>query len=169
MVESAQDEHAQVQLRAMPVEAKERLRLMLDGYLRELSQYEGALKPGSDGRLEYPWFEDYWREPNRTAYEILFGETVAGFCLLRDTGTFWQIAEFYVLPEHRRSGIGTRAVDLIKEHCRGASGRGFIEAMVLTENAGSVAFWSQCGFELHWRLGGGERRVFLLDVPRPSP
>lgn len=165
MVENLRDKGAGVRLRAIPAERKEALRPMLDSYLQELSQYEGALKPGPEGSLEYPWFEHYWTEPGRTPYEIVSGETVAGFCLLRDTGTFWQIAEFYILPEHRRSGIGTVAVELVKEHCRGTSGHGFIEAMVLTENAGSVAFWERCGFQLHWRLGNGERRVFILEAP----
>ncbi|MFA7894852.1 hypothetical protein [Pseudomonas putida] len=48
------------------------------------------------------------------------------------------MAEFYVLPEHRTGGIGTRAFHKLLETCPGAW-----EVSVMKGNRAGMAFWSK--------------------------
>lgn len=57
------------------------------------------------------------------------------------------ISEFYVLPEHRRRGIATAAVEAILEDHRGRDTYE-VEAGILRDNAPARAFWERMGFGL---------------------
>ena len=81
---------------------------------------------------------------------LLVGGTRAGFAFTRidedwpDNALVAEVSEFYVLPEHRRGGIGRAAVAALAERCR-AAGATRLEADVLSGNAAALAFWRACG------------------------
>jgi ribosomal protein S18 acetylase RimI-like enzyme len=62
---------------------------------------------------------------------------------MRDDG--WSIAEFSIVSEHRRAGIGRAAVDGIAERAR-AAGAAYLEAKVHPDNRQALAFWLAAGF-----------------------
>jgi len=87
---------------------------MMQAYLLELSAF-GDEAPGADGLFDLgPRLEAYWSEAGR--YALLFqveGE-IAGFCLVRQLEEHCRaIAEFYVVPRFRRSGVGAQAARTI--------------------------------------------------------
>jgi predicted acetyltransferase len=74
------------------------------------------LQPGPDGRFGYARLALYWSEPaTRWAFLIRCDEKVAGFALVTrgspgsDDPEALDVAEFFVLRRHRRSGIGREA------------------------------------------------------------
>ena len=63
------------------------------------------------------------------------------------------IAEFYVLPDYRRGGVGTAAVEaLLAEHRD--RGTYLVEADILVRNAPAKAFWAGLGFETQFLQTG---------------
>ncbi|RYZ88523.1 MAG: GNAT family N-acetyltransferase [Proteobacteria bacterium] len=107
---------------------------MLSTYLDELSQY------GEVDR-EYRFFDIYWVDRARWSYIIATGKRTAGFALVNTwspsgNGTDFAVAEFYVLPEFRGTGVGERAVaSLLAAHS------GIWEVSVMANNAGAKSFW----------------------------
>ena len=69
---------------------------------------------------------------------------VAGFCLVRVRGEGWSIAEFSVVPEKRRSGIGRSAVEALAERAH-AAGAEHLEAKVYPGKPEALAFWLALG------------------------
>lgn len=109
----------------------------LEGYLAEF----GYLEP-------YPYFEDYWSDPLRHPFLIYQHDKCAGFALVRsiegeDTR---EMAEFYVVPEFRGSGVGRAAVAAVLSMFPGRW-----NIPVQSSNRPGLAFWS---------------RVLGTDVPR---
>lgn len=89
---------------------------LLQEYLRELSQYEDIPKNKS-GQYEYPWLDFYWLDKDRYPYILRCNEKVAGFALVRKDINCYEMAEFYVLSEFRRRGLGTEfASVVIRKH-----------------------------------------------------
>lgn len=108
---------------------------------------EGTLPdPGSDGQPVYPWFDAYWNDRDRVPLGIWVGEQLVGFCLLRDDGAAWRIAEFYVGPEYRRQMVGTLAIRQVKRMCRTLGRHDELRAKVHHWNSRALAFWSSQGF-----------------------
>ncbi|HEB0101022.1 TPA: GNAT family N-acetyltransferase [Serratia marcescens] len=102
------------------------LAVMLSDCLREL---------GADG--DYPYLPLYWREVGRYPYLILSDRQTAGFALVRrlDSVTV-EMAEFYIKPEWRRTGLGLRAARaLFVQHPGGWS------LSVSPDNPRGLAFW----------------------------
>jgi predicted acetyltransferase len=91
---------------------------LLDDYLRELSEHRDV-PVGATDSARYPYLDAYWSEPGRHAFLIKRSGDIVGFALVRDpasTGSaIHQLAEFYIKPESRRSGIGHHAVLAIWE------------------------------------------------------
>jgi predicted acetyltransferase len=92
---------------------------LLELYSHDLSDVF-ALEPGADGRFGYKKLPLYWLEPeSRFPFLIHAGARLAGFALVTrgspasvDPNDF-DIAEFFVLRRHRRSGVGRRAAFLL--------------------------------------------------------
>jgi predicted acetyltransferase len=107
---------------------------MLSAYLRELSRY---------GQVdhEYRFFDSYWADRDRWPYLIAIGERTAGFALVNTwspsgNGTDFAIAEFYVLPEFRGTGVGKQAfASLLRNRS------GLWELSVMSKNEAGKAFW----------------------------
>lgn len=124
-----------VALREAGLDDRGELRRLLADYLFEL-----------DGQTEpYPYFDAYWQEPERLPFLIEADGDSAGLCLIRLEGETWNIAEFSVVPERRRSGIGRAAVEALAERAR-AAGATRLVARVHPENGRALPFWLAAGF-----------------------
>jgi predicted acetyltransferase len=124
-----------VTLRPAELDDRDLLRQLLYDYLREF-----------DGRTEpYPYLEAYWQEPERLPFLIDVDGDVAGLCLVRVRDGGWSIAEFYVVPAHRRAGIGRAAVETLADRARSA-GAAHLEAKVHPGNLEALPFWLAAEF-----------------------
>jgi GNAT superfamily N-acetyltransferase len=116
---------------------RELLRQLLFDYLLEF-----------DGRTEpYPYFDAYWSEPARLPFLIEADGEAAGLCLVRVRDGNWSIAEFYVTPDRRRTGVGRAAVEAVAAFASGA-GAAYLEAKVHPDNREVMPFWLSVGFEV---------------------
>ncbi|HIF94315.1 MAG TPA: GNAT family N-acetyltransferase [Myxococcales bacterium] len=113
---------------------------LLDHYLAELSSHrEHAVGPVDAGGYEY--FPLYWSEPGRHPLFLVVGTERVGFALLRevsDAGTI-EMSEFYIRPEHRKSGLGSAAVAEIWRQYPGAW-----ELQFHVLNRAASRFWPRC-------------------------
>jgi ribosomal protein S18 acetylase RimI-like enzyme len=116
---------------------RQRLRGLLAAYLFEF-----------DGRTEpYPYFDAYWSEPERLPFLIEADGEVVGLCLIRIRDGGWDIAEFSITPDHRRSGIGRGAAEAVAERAR-AAGAAPLQAKVPPDNREALGFWLAVGFRV---------------------
>ena len=138
----------------------------LQDYIRELSPFEG--RPAPLGDVPYPYFDDYWREPQaRWPFWGLRDDVPAAFALVRKEADRFTMAEFYCLPPFRRAGFGLAfARALLARH------PGRWEITEFAEHAAAVAFWrrvaSDHGFEEARYVGeqsGQPRRRQTFTVP----
>lgn len=113
------------------------MRRLVADYLEEL---DGTTEP-------YRYLDAYWGEPERLPFLIESDGEVAGLCLIRLFDHGWHIAEFSVLPDKRRRGVGRAAVEELARHARTESVR-HLEANVYPHNRGALAFWRATGFEV---------------------
>jgi predicted acetyltransferase len=147
-----------------PIGLKPALRRLLTDYLVEFAAMEGvAPQLDGSGQATYRYFDDYWTDPDRTPFAVWLGRELAGFCLLRDTGERWQVAEFYVAPAHRRKGVGAAAVAAIKAYCGAAGRHSRLEASTLRFNTRAQAFWASQGFVLESETPRRLINVFQLS------
>ena len=114
-----------VTLREAAAEHREELQRLLGDYLFEF-----------DGRTE---------PPERVPFLIEVDGEVVGLCLIRVHGDGWDIAEFTVVPERRRSGLGRAAVEALAERAR-AAGAAHLLAKVHPDNTRALSFWLAAGF-----------------------
>jgi predicted acetyltransferase len=116
------------------------LRGMLNRYLAELAAFQVASERASG---EYSYFEVYWREPGRYPFFIVENGRHVGFVLIRgpeSTGDeFFEVAEFFVEPQSRCSGVGARTVREIWDRFPGAW-----RLQAYRGNGAAVRFWSTC-------------------------
>ena len=146
----------------LPVHLKSQLRDLLTPYLEELSALEGVpVERDENGHARYRYLDDYWLDPRRIPLGIWQGDELVGFCLLRDTGAAWHVAEFGIARPFRRSGIGTRAVDELKALCRGYSKHDVLEANTQKWNPVGMSFWRAQGF-----VTVAEEGVLLVNAYR---
>ncbi len=136
-----------VRLVLAPIHIKPDLRHLLTEYLVEFAAKEGrnAIRD-TNGDIPYRYFDQYWLEPERLPFGIWVDNELCGFCLLRDSGEQWSIAEFYVAPMHRSKRVGATAVTALMEFCRQDGRHQSIEASTLRFNARALAFWRTQGF-----------------------
>jgi ribosomal protein S18 acetylase RimI-like enzyme len=124
-----------VKLRDARLEDRDRLSRLLADYLFEF-----------DGRTEpYPYLDAYWEATERLPLLIEADGEVVGLCLIRRRDDGWSIAEFSVVPDRRRGGIGRTAVEELAVRAR-SEGAGYLEAKVHPDNQEAVPFWLAAGF-----------------------
>ena len=131
-------------LEVATVEEAPLLANLLELYIHDLSEVFPSVEVGADGRFGYPKLPLYWSEPDRRfPYLIRHGGQVAGFVLVTrgspvtDDPDVFDVAEFFVLRRHRRSGVGRRAaLDLWDS----LPGRWTVR--VYEANRGAVPFWA---------------------------
>ncbi len=123
---------------------------MLEVYFRELDPYD-PLGPDRHSIEQYRRAILGDTEGRELLWIVADGERV-GLAMVRimddwpdATSLVAEIAEFYVVPSHRRRGIGRAAVEsLLAEHRR--RGTALVEAGILRDNEGALAFWAGLGF-----------------------
>ena len=117
---------------------------LLELYLHDLSETFPNIELGADGRFGYDRLPLYWSEPERRfPFFIRDGARVVGFALATrgspatDDPAVFDIAEFFVLRRHRRSGMGRRAAFLLWNRLPGQ----WI-VRVSEGNRGALPFWT---------------------------
>jgi predicted acetyltransferase len=115
---------------------------LLEFYVHDLSEVF-PIDPGADGRFGYPKLPLYWSEPDkRYAFLIRAGGKALGFALVTrgspasGNPDVLDVAEFFVLRRHRRSGCGRRAAALLFDRL---PGRWIVR--VSEGNRGAMRFW----------------------------
>ena len=151
---------------------------LLQLYIHDLSE-AFPVELGDDGRYGYEKLPLYWSEPERRfPFLIRFEARVAGFALVTrgspatDDPDVFDIAEFFVLRRHRRSGVGRGAAFLLWDRL---PGRWIVR--VSEGNSGALRFWTDViGEYTSGAPAQSERpghpnpwRVFSFDsAPQPS-
>jgi predicted acetyltransferase len=117
---------------------------LLELYIHDLSEVFDV-EPDGDGRFGYEWLPLYWSEPDkRFPFLIRAEDRVVGFVLVMrgspvsDDPNVLDVAEFFVLRRHRRSGVGRDAAFALWDRMRGS----WI-VRVLERNAGAARFWEE--------------------------
>lgn len=146
---------------------------LLELYLHDLSEAFPGIELGADGRFGYDYLPLYWSEPERRfPFLIRYGTRVVGFVLVTrgspasDDSDVFDVAEFFVIRRHRRSGVGRRAAFLVWDRL---PGRWFVR--VSEGNRGAVPFWARViaeytmGAATELRRSGSPNawRVFSFD------
>lgn len=94
---------------------------LLQQYLGELAQYYHD-QPDENGCYPYPWLDSYFSDPERAALFLEADEETAGFALINRFSAIGEapdhaMAEFFLLPERRRKGLGLAfARELFRQH-----------------------------------------------------
>jgi predicted acetyltransferase len=113
---------------------------LMDDYLRELGTFR-ELPHGATCADEYRYLPYYWREDSRFPFLLVHDDEAVGFCLVRRMEErrepTMQLAEFYVVPQHRRRGLGSMAAGEIWRLFPGAW-----ELQVMLGNPGGLCFWT---------------------------
>ena len=112
---------------------------------------------GEDGLFAAYPLGAWWREPDHVPLLVKVGGFLAGFALLNKTshtGTLLDrnMAEFFIVRKHRRSGVGTAAARMIFSRYPGRW-----ETAVARANHGALAFW-------HAAIQPLAEEVELVDV-----
>jgi predicted acetyltransferase len=116
---------------------------LLELYAHELSDVF-SLEIGADGRFGYPRLRLYWSEPGRFPFLIRSDGRLAGFALATvgspasDEPDAMDVAEFFVLRRHRKTGVGGRAAVRL---WNGFPGRTWT-VRVSTGNVPALSFWT---------------------------
>ena len=133
-----------VSLEATTPDAAPLLANLLELYMHDMSELF-AIEPGPDGRFGYEKLGLYWSEPDkRHAFLIKRGESVVGFAFAMrgspatDDPTDLDVAEFFVLRRHRRSGTGREAAMALWNRLPG-----HWVVRVLETNRAGLPFWSE--------------------------
>ena len=124
------------QIVPVPLSEKADLWAMFQLYAGELAPMVN-LKP-VDGVYRYAHFDSYWQEGQRWPFWAVQDGRRIGFALLRFAAEYdaMQMAEFFVLPAHRRDGTGSRfAHGLLKRF------PGPWKIRQIAANTGATAFW----------------------------
>jgi predicted acetyltransferase len=120
----------------IPESEKAILRRRMQDYIRELMPYDGGPMP-ADGVFDYPYFDDYWREPeHRWPFWGMVAGKRAAFALVHRQPERFEMAEFYSFPEFRRTGVALPFAQAIIGRFPGPW-----ELTQFAANAGAVAFW----------------------------
>jgi predicted acetyltransferase len=87
---------------------------LLELYIHDFSEFHHQ-ELGANGRFGYKNLSLYWLEPDRHPFLLRLDGKLAGFVLVKRGSEFlgdeavWDMAEFFILRAHRRSGVGTAA------------------------------------------------------------
>lgn len=160
--------------RATPAEAP-LLANLLELYIHDMSEIF-PIELGPDGRFGYDRLPLYWSEPEkRHAFLIRSGAQIAGFAFATvgspatDDPADLDVAEFFVLRRHRRSGVGRMAAMALWDQL---PGRWIVR--VSQANRAGIPFWSEAvraytgGVFHEWTRPGDPNpwRVFSFTSPR---
>jgi predicted acetyltransferase len=121
---------------------RELLQNLLQLYLYEMSEFEPR-EIDERGLFRYQYLDEYWRDERRTPLLARLGGAPAGFALVHEQSVLdpsasgvRSVAEFFVLRDRRREGIGR---ELALEVFRRFPGRW--EVRVAERNEPAMGFW----------------------------
>jgi predicted acetyltransferase len=139
------------------------LRRLLELYRYDFSEFDGA-EVDDHGEFGYRYLDHYWTDPARHPYLFRCNATWAGFALVR-SGDPHDMAEFFVMRNHRRSGLGR---DAAHEVLRRFPGRWTVRQQLT--NPAAIAFWRVAiPYAFVERQHGGENVMeFSVDEHTPS-
>jgi len=116
---------------------------LLELYIHDMSDFFPNLELGPDGRFGYSRLPLYWSDAHRRfAFVIRYGGRPAGFALATigspasTDPDVLDVAEFFVIRQHRRFGVGRAAAFLLWNLL---PGKWIVR--VAEKNAGAIAFW----------------------------
>ena len=116
---------------------------LLELYIHDMSEVFPHVELGPDGRFGYRRLPLYWSEPERRfAFLIRCDGRIGGFILVTrgspavSDPNVLDVAEFFVVRQYRRSGVGRRAAFLLWDQL---PGKWIVR--VLETNRGALAFW----------------------------
>lgn len=122
----------------VPVDVSERddLWAMFQRYAAELAPMAGVTPV--DGVVPYPYFSEYWRDETRWPFWAVADGARIGFALVRFASEHdaMQMAEFFILPEHRRGGSGLHFANGLLARFPGPW-----KIRQILANRGATAFW----------------------------
>jgi predicted acetyltransferase len=127
----------------VPAEAEDapRLRNLFQFYAYDFAAMVGG-QVGPEGSFPTPDFAPYWQDAWRYPLLVRAGEHLAGFALVHqrsritdDPGT-WDVAEFFVLRQLRRQGVGSAAAMKMFDRFRGPW-----EVRQMRANREATDFW----------------------------
>jgi predicted acetyltransferase len=158
-----------VEVRAASNDEQAVIMTLLDQYLRELRRFR-EFPVGATNAAGYPYFQDYWSEPDRLPFTIWANGELAGFALIRrisdEHGWVMQMAEFFIQPQYRRQGIGHAAAVALWQQFPARW-----ELQVMKGNGPAIEFWRTCidAQAQAWHVeeisaNDGPRLVFHFEV-----
>lgn len=116
---------------------------LLELYIHDMSEVFPHVELGPDGRFGYRRLPLYWSEPDRrSAFLIRCDGRIGGFVLVTRGSpavadpNVLDVAEFFVVRQYRRGGVGRQAAFLVWDQLPGQ----WI-VRVLPANRGALAFW----------------------------
>ena len=128
-------------------------------YVYDFSELLG-LELGNDGRFTEHLLDELSVDGPRRPFLIRVAGHLAGFAIVQqgsrltgDPGT-WDMAEFFIVRRHRRTGVGSRAA-----HWLFAAHRGRWEVRQRPENVAATAFWRR----IIASFAGGQLDEVLMD------
>src|SRR4051812_26911267 len=137
---------------------------LLELYIHDLSEAFPSVEIGADGRFGYSKLPLYWSEPERRfPFLIRCDARVVGFALATrgspatDDPNVFDVAEFFVLRRHRRSGVGHRAAVLLWSRLPGRW-----TVRVSEGNPAALPFWARVIAEF---TGGAAMESKRADDP----
>ena len=114
-------------------------------YIYDFTEFTGE-DPGEDGRFPTDWLARLWAEPDHYAFIARVDGKLAGFALIRRGSEFgddvpgsvppWNMAEFFVMRKHRRSGVGRMLATAMFDRFRGPW-----HVHQIARNTPAQAFW----------------------------
>jgi predicted acetyltransferase len=122
---------------------KKELEELLIEYFNEIDN--SRVKGDSTNELNYPFFDLYWKDEKRQPFFIEYNNKNIGFALINDWvlnkqfNAKYSIAEFYIKPEYRRSGIGSKIVQELFTRFKGKW-----EIKQSSTNLIAIDFWRNC-------------------------
>lgn len=135
-----------VRVERMPPGSLPLLQELVDEYVTESEHSLPQPAPRDEaGHIAYPNLDRYFTDAQRIPLSIHVEGRLAGFCLLISDPPLWLLPEFFVRPEERRHGVGSRAIEQVVAFCRKQGGHTGIELTTLRTNERARAFWLSQG------------------------
>ncbi len=119
---------------------------ILDDLFQQYARDFSAFHPvgfGADGRFHYSHLDSYWQDETRFPFLVMLDQQPAGFVLVQrgsqisENPAVWDMAEFFVVRDRRRNGIGTNVAHAVWTRFPGPW-----EVRVMQSNPDALLFWS---------------------------
>lgn len=131
----------ETKLERITLSSKAKLENLMSMYLHDLSEFADDLKINEDGRFEYDGLELYFKSEDLAPYFIIYQGEVAGFVLF-NKGRYvpkdidYVIHELFILKGFRKKGVGSAAIRILLDECKGK-----YRVVQISNNKTAVNFW----------------------------